>query len=621
LKKNIILVSLVLVVGLAAYLYHAATTIQETDYEPPADQYQDLLKDDRLEDKRPVPFDAKLVYPLTIPFQGHDWQINLSSAVIGLDAPMLLPDEDQKLMELHPSYADAFRAVRDRGQVIPSVSVISGKAKQVDDGLYAALDQAYYSGYGKTLASHVELIKALYDRAGRDHVAAPFLAAGLSLAGVEVDVADNGKKQQLISEFKKADPEPLGFYTWNPTLRRVWDFMRFFQKPFGENDEVPQSLAKLLANDDKLRKDYKKAVQFYYKLTNPSDTANLNDLIDAGDSGSNRSGRPVAVFPPSSSNEVRLFNRLFPMGIPDNVDFMQEMVRRIRSGEVELKPGPDSGWYDYQTYALETLLRPEVAQEGDKLVLSKLYKERLIGAFKALLAKHRETHIREAEGASTAPAPPPAIAPTLRIEPCPTVYLRYARAYAFLQNFLQTTVGNEALNDLHGLKQDGRRTLSLSSELDYMTNLFYGLYLIAAQDIGMKPSLLPDEPVDQSKSLKLANEWLAKAFEDPDLAVDTRIIVPVSSGRLGRHWATLGVRIAKLRAWFELDPQMRMATSSPSETAEWTTPRDFKAAEYLIPVDEFSEVARSEPLTREDFRAICNRGKTKDAIVRMLDQR
>src|SRR5262249_11106500 len=176
-------------------------------------------------------------------------------------------------------------------------------------------------------------------------------------------------------------------------------------------------------------------------------------------------------------------------------------------------------------------------------------------------------------------------APALRIEPCPTVYLRYARAYAFLQNFLKTTVGEKALNALHGLKQDGRRTLSLSDELDYMTNLFYGLYLIAAQDIGMKPSFLPDETVDQSKCLKLANQWTAKAFEDPDLTVDTRIIVPVSSGSLGRMLATLGVRLAKLRAWFESDPQMRMATSSQNESAEWTTPRDFKAAEYLIPVD------------------------------------
>ena len=103
----------------------------------------------------------------------------------------------------------------------------------------------------------------------------------------------------------------------------------------------------------------------------------------------------VALFPPSTSRETVLFERLFPDGLPPNADLMRELVRRIRSGEVDLKPGPDSGWYDCQVYALETLLLPGKGQERDKLLLTKAYKKRMLEAFQALITKRRETHVRQ----------------------------------------------------------------------------------------------------------------------------------------------------------------------------------------------------------------------------------
>jgi hypothetical protein len=72
---------------------------------------------------------------------------------------------------------------------------------------------------------------------------------------------------------------------------------------------------------------------------------------------------------------------LFPLGLPPNADLMRELVRRIRSGDVDLKPGPQSGWYEYQAYALETLLLPEKGSEHDKLLLTKAYKKRMLEAF------------------------------------------------------------------------------------------------------------------------------------------------------------------------------------------------------------------------------------------------
>ncbi len=77
---------------------------------------------------------------------------------------------------------------------------------------------------------------------------------------------------------------------------------------------------------------------------------------------------------------------------------MVTLIRRIRSGEVDLKPSTKpggDGWYQYQVYALETLLLPGRGQEKDKLLLTAEYKKRLVEAFKAMITTRRETHARQ----------------------------------------------------------------------------------------------------------------------------------------------------------------------------------------------------------------------------------
>ena len=95
------------------------------------------------------------------PLEG--WLVNSSDAVIRLDVPMVHPDTEGHLLVLRPSYAAALDAARRAGvpaaEVLPSVNLIDGKAKQFDDGLYAALDQAYYRGIKGRLTSHVQLIR------------------------------------------------------------------------------------------------------------------------------------------------------------------------------------------------------------------------------------------------------------------------------------------------------------------------------------------------------------------------------------------------------------------------------------------------------------------------------
>jgi hypothetical protein len=65
--------------------------------------------------------------------------------------------------------------------------------------------------------SHVELVKRIFDQAGKHGPAAPFLAAGLELAGVQVAVSNTSAKDRWLAEFSANEltSKPIGFYTWN----------------------------------------------------------------------------------------------------------------------------------------------------------------------------------------------------------------------------------------------------------------------------------------------------------------------------------------------------------------------------------------------------------------------
>jgi hypothetical protein len=643
-NKGILVVCLVVLVlggvGVGVYLWRPDViglpprqetyTTEHTDYNPPQAQPQEVLVDDRLEDKKHVAFDPGLVDRRPLGEKG-EWHINASAAVVKLDFPLIKPDQEPDLLTLHSSYAKAVGPNPEARSVLPSVNLLDGKAKQFDDGLYAALDEAYYKGLENKLLSHVAFVRRLYDKVGKDSVAAPFLAAGLELAGVQVDAANASEKARLLGEFRgdEVQSKPIGSYTWNDTLGSCFRFLRFFQRPFGADQlAVPQALARALESDKALLAEYRKALSFYAKLTNPYHHKTVADLVSDG--ASRKPAPPgrdaMALFPASTSKEAVLFETLFPNGLPPDADLMKELIGAIRSGKVDLTPKAGSGWYEYQVYALETFLMPEKGEERDKLLLTRAYKKRMLEAFQALVTKRRETHVRQLHMAATgAKAPPPLdkVRPRLRLEPNPSYYVRSARAYAFLANFLAAALGAEALQKLHGLKQGGERPKNLAAELHEMRDLFYGLYLVSAEDIGLKPALAKEENVDQDRCYRLASDWLTKVFQDEDLAADTRVGVPVFIDRVNgvvRMWLTLGVRLTKLEASYARPPRLKPSNGS----ADWqeVEPHRLASADYLIPVDEFAEVELPgmKVLTREELRAVCDREKTKEAILKALRQ-
>ena len=341
-------------------------TTEETDYHVPPQTPDPALADDTLEQKQPA-FDAAVVDSRPV----GDWQVNASAAVIKLDCPIIKPDVDGDLLMLGPSYAEAIgRAARHGDTLLPSANLLDGAAKQFDDGLYAAVDLACYRGELGFAPAAPEVIQGIFGKLPAGSPARPLLAAALELAGRKASLtpAEQSAKQSLLREFDadQTRSKPIGFYDWTPKLMRVWQFYRFLQGNLDQRE--CDAVAAPLATDADLLKQYRAVNGFYGRLTNPLACRSVDSLIGK------KWGPPVAIFPPSSSRETELFRELFPLGIPKGTNLMSTLVRRIRSGEVNLKPSDKDGWYQYQVYALETMILPARGQEQDKLLLTATYK-------------------------------------------------------------------------------------------------------------------------------------------------------------------------------------------------------------------------------------------------------
>jgi hypothetical protein len=610
--------------------------VTRTEYQEPPRQ-EDVLADDTLTDKNPV-FDATLIDSRPL----GDREVNSSAAVVRLDCPMIKPDSESDMLALRPSYRDAVREGSGyHGKpLLPSANLIDGAAKQFDDGLYAAVDLACFRGELGLSPAVPQWAAAVFSDLLAKSPARAFLAAALELGGEKPPAGDvnEEEKAKWLAEFEqdKATSKPIGFYTWTPELQRTWRFYRFLQHEFDADQlTIPRDVAAVLKDHADLLKQYRAINAFYGRLTNPLICLPVNALIDATQDLTALAKRrgashaTAAVFPPSTSRETELFERLFGDDLPADANLMLTLIHRIRSGEVDLKPsnkpGGD-GWYQYQVYALETLLLPGRGQEKEKLLLTAEYKKRLVEAFKAMITTRRETHARQLAGLKCAEARPLSggeVSPRLRIEPCATFYLRTARAYAFLQNFLQSTVGRQRLEKLHGLKQGGMREAALDAEIGALARRFYGFYLLCCEDIGMRPQFLSDEPVDQAAARREALKWLEHLDADPDLACDTRVSLPIAVDPVRgktRFWATVGVRLAHLDASYARPPRVR----PKDKKGDWKEVERYQvgSSAYVIPVVEFAEfeLSGSTALSREEFRAVCDRYSTKEEIVRALQK-
>lgn len=529
---------------------------------------------------------------------------------------------------LYPSFSEA-----SRGESFTSAAALALKAKQFDDGLYAAVEMAADTGMDRFPGRKSFLLTLLNAvSADSNHNAAVLLTAAARLGGMDPPVGPEVARQAQALQKSFLGNErlskPLGFYTWNAALTQVFQRDRMLQTPL--DPSAARTLAQALARNDGMFKAYAASLTLDEKLTNPLAGEDLRQPALALKSGGTiRFDDHSFLFPASQSHESGLIKELYGNSpIPEGFNLADEMIKRIRSGELDLKPRPTSGWYDYQTYALEPLVIPESMPEAQRLRLDESYRQELVGLFKALLALTRETHIKQLEvpmvGMAMRPphAEPVRISPDLTLEPLATYYLRRARSYQFVREVLEQSFGPKALPNMRRLTAAGPVNMPLATELTLMEALFQGAYLRSCEEIGMKPEPDALHPREADLHRAVLAAWLESLDRDPDLGKDIRMMVPIFydvNRQQTKVWAVLGIASKPLVVNYATPPVVKGIKGpdgAPAKPGELDI--EFVSQDTHLTYIVSAEVYVKHLLNRTEFRQLCDQKKTFKAIVASL---
>jgi hypothetical protein len=381
-------------------------------------------------------------------------------------------------------------------------------------------------------------------------------------------------------------------------------------------------LGSVMRRQPVLRESYEKLLAIGERLNNYYAYADLRKYIA---SASSVNDEDTALFPPCASPETTLMERMFPppTAVPEGFSLMDEVVHRIRRGELSLSPSPRSGWYEYQLWSLEPLVNPEKTAEAAHLQFYPRYRDHLVKLFKGAYALARETHAKDLDIPSCLAAEGGFhVHPTLTVEPTATSYQRKALAYRFIYRSLSNLVGDESLRKIHRLSEKGRIAQNLGDELRQMEALFWGAYLTSMVELGLPARLETDgfqqSALDENSCLNHFQEWRARLLSDPDVASDSRMMVPVFHD-LGRNktkvWAFLGWEVTWIEASFARDPKIEVRDKSGKEC---TRPITFTQDSYAAAKPVIHEIYVSELMDRSQFRAHCDKYRTAAAILENL---
>jgi len=596
-----------LLVGLAGLSLGSCFCYDEVNTENP-------LKPEDLDDTAPVqtPFDA------TLDFNGRYGVENFSVERFRFDVVPFADDaEREKANQLFRSHA---ALLRQRTDAIPSVQTLWTYVKQLDDTIYAGVERAIQDGLLPTIAPKREILIGASEflAANRSAVADEALvqaAAAVELGGGTVDVPADllsaVADRKAIFMADAANAKPIGFYTWSSELQAIWLQDRLLQQPLAAESACALALA-ISANAQR-KAAYVQLTDLVSRLTNPLESS-LRSLLDTTDQTTcAASSGPRAFLGPSRSAEVDLFRKLYPDGVPESADLMQDLIDAIRDGSVDLTPTDVDGWYSHKTYALETLLVTDRAEERAKIGFTARYKKRLQEAFATMLVQTRETHVKQLSMAVGMAGPPET--PHFRLEPLATVYGRLARSYLFLEAALDAVMGPELLDQGHAVGASGMQHETLRSVVERAAGLAFGMYAIACQDIGLKPLLdQAGDPAQEQLWGALASDadaWLANLASDPIADSDVRVVVPIADmgGGCFKLWAVIGVRTT-------------LAGYSYIQGMDMGAPAVDKQSKVALPTEQFLEVTSCGGLlTRDEFHALCDANQTADAIKAALEAR
>ncbi|WP_437738381.1 hypothetical protein [Sorangium sp. So ce1335] len=589
--------------------------------------------------------------------QGYRVDADLSRQALCLSVPAEHGAEDGE-PELFPT----LRAARLSSRMV-SAATLAQKARQFDDGLIAAVELAAQRGAGLLrgkaylietwLASLVHGSPASLAH-GSPAAPAALLLAAARLGGLvrEVPRPLAPDVARLLDEFLADErrSKPLGVYTWSEPLRRVFQQDRLLQAPLRDPGAI-EALARVLREEAAARTTYEGVLALASRLTGPPDTPDLTPVLRSLDRGQVEVGPAHAIFPPSRAVEADLAMKLLDgQPVPEGFDLMSELAARVRDGRVDLRPTEASGWYDYQTWSLEPLVAPERAPEAPRVSLDRRYRELLLELSKGILTLTREAHVKQLAVPAPSCAPPltrgrPSVVvdvlPELAAEPTASYFLRRALGYRFVRRALEGAFGADALARIERLTPDGPVGLPLSEELARMEGLFFGAAAAVAADLGMPldeamdpafraacaaVGVLPDR--DGALGSGRGREHDAQAFrrwsalEDRDVGRDVRAMVPVFYDRERRKtkaWVFLGWSAQRVLVSFQQPPAVRVLAPDGREASPSEVEVRFGVLAHDLAYPVMAEIFVDRLLDRDELRALCDRHRTRSAIVAALE--
>ncbi len=583
-------------------------------------------------------------------YEDYTIKKDISRQVIRLDIPEVMSEYEQ-VLPLYPTLKDIITPQSfSRHFPFISASIISAKAKQFDDGLYAAVEVALQKGTEKITGKKLflaRILKTLKEMPPAQNIiyARAFIFTALELGGQSPagDKETEALAKTLRENFlgKAINSKPLSFYTWNRELEEIFRENRFLQTglippdfPVILSDGLmlnPLPLAQGIIRSEQ-KEVYNKYLELNVRLTGPPDgeIKDIRPLIDmiCQDRDISIDGYS-AFFPPSSSYEKEIVKKIYNKGLlSEDFSLADKLVEKIKSEELNLTPKENSGWYDYQVYSLEPLVRPEKFPEAEKLEFTENYKKELIKLFKSLMALMRETHIQHARGAELGfeeGKPVINISPRLSVEPLITYYLRRASSYDFIRKVLIDFFGEEELKKIHRLTAAGKVEDSLFDELIYMESLFYGAAELSASEIGHTLKL-PEEyrpDIDKNRSVETVKKWGKNLSLDRDLSEDSRMMVPVfydPEKDRTKVWVFLGYEKKDIKMDFSCPPEVEIfdKTGRKLEKDEIEIVYKSNRRELICPVS--GEIYVKKILDREEFRRICKSYKSPREILSALEK-
>lgn len=217
------------------------------------------------------------------------------------------------------------------------------------------------------------------------------------------------------------------------------------------------------------------------------------------------------------------------------------------------------------------------------------------------------------------------IGPELAAEPLATFYARRSWSYHYVRWVLQTVFGKEALRKMHRQAPNGPVDASLHDELTAMESLFLGAHVTVCRQLGLPPSpAYTAHRADQLAGDAAAFAALSQQLDaDPDLGRDARMMVPVFFD-VGRQrtkvWVFLGWSSRPVRIGFGKRPTATVLDESGKPVADDEGPLlEFHTASKTIAYPVMAEVYVNKILNRTEFRAHCDKHKTRQAILENLE--